>query len=161
MSGTAGNTVPSIHTRKIQITQNLGRTMKDTRQRVDRLEREAKPKIIAIESALALLSSSRGESSSVSNFNKPPLFTEKQNIDSRITHVRNFLEGTSNEKALRIVLSYTGGAAHQWYLAQRKNGTDFITIEELFDSLETRFRILSKEKLAGDILTDGSLSAVQ
>lgn len=59
----------------------------------------------------------------------------------------------SNEKVLPVALSYIGGASHEWYLAQAKNGTEFSTLQDTLDGLETRFRLVNKEKLACDMLS--------
>lgn len=144
------STPPQV--RANQIMQNMARALDETRGKMERLELEAQTKISALENSLAVLAHSSG-SSSAPKINKPPTFSGKSNIDSWVTHVRNYLEGTSDEKAIPIALSYISGAAHEWYLAQKRNGLEFNTLEDLFEYLKKRFTTVNKEKLARDKLS--------
>ena len=126
---------PPVHQ---QMIQNMGRALE-----------EAQNKILQLESALSYVMNNEEKSRKL---NKPYTFTGKQNIESWITHVGNYLSGIPDDKALPIAMSYLGGSAHEWWLAQSRNGLVVTTLEELFKHLTERFTVINKEKLARDKL---------
>ena len=134
-----GNSADVTMTPTEQIIQNMGRALEDAQSKISNLQN-------------AMNSVMNSTAQQTPKLNKPMLFTGKQSIESWITHVRNYLRGIPDDKAISVALSYLGGPAHEWWLAQMRNGTQVTTLEEVFSKLKQRFTIINKEKLARDKL---------
>ena len=109
---------------------------------------EAQAKIGVLEANIQALKSG----SNKPKINKPSVFSGKQNVESWITHMRSYLQGCGANEALPIAVSYLGGAAHEWWLARLRDGTNVANPEQLFQHLHLRFNVINKEKLARDKL---------
>ena len=85
---------------------------------------------------------------------KPESFKGKGSITSWITHMTNYLGGTSPDEALSIAVSYLEGPAHEWWIVFRQSleGQGIQTWENLRPALIRRFDTLNKVKIARDKL---------
>lgn len=134
-----------IHSRAVALVKMQGKTQ--------RLEQEAEEKISAHSNTVSILMDNRSDSSGMPPIMRPLLLTAKHIIYSFITLVRSSVSGTSDERATFVALRYIGEVAHESYLAQIRNHSDFETYEELCEGLESRFRVVNKEIVARDKLS--------